>query len=58
MTWEKTVQMTQLFTDNLEENENFVDEVWFSDEADFYISRQVETVFCGSEVPREVVPSQ
>ena len=55
---EKTVQMTQLFTDNLEENENFVDEVWFSDEAYFYISRQVGTGFCGSEVPREVVPSQ
>lgn len=54
---EKRVQMANWFADQLDESENFLDNVWFSDEAHFCLSGQVNSknyVFWGSEVPDEV----
>ena len=55
---EKRVTMCKWFCNVLENDENFLENVWFSDEAHFLLSGHVNSknnVFGGSEVPDEVL---
>ena len=57
---EKRVTMCEWFCNMLENDENFLENVWFSDEAHFLLSGHVNSkniVFWGSEVPDEVLHS-
>ena len=50
--------MCELFCNVLENDENFLENVWFSDEAHFLLSGHVNSkniVFWGSKVPEEVL---
>ena len=54
----KRVEMCQWFQSKIEENRNFLQNVWFSDEAHFSLSGHVNSknsVFWGSQVPHEVL---
>ena len=53
----KRTEMCQWFADKLEEDETFLDDVWFSDEAHFTLNGQVNSknyVFWGLVTPDEV----
>ena len=55
---EKRVTMCEWFCNVLENDENFLENVWFSDEAHFLLSEHVNSknnVFWGSEVPDKVL---
>ena len=55
---EKRVTMCEWFCNVLENDKNFLENVWFSDEAHFLLSGHVSSknnVFWGSEVPHEVL---
>ena len=55
---EKRVTMCEWFCNVLENDENFLENVWFSDEAHFLLSGHVNSknnVFWGSEVPDKVL---
>ena len=55
---EKRVTMCEWFCNVLENDENFLEKVWFSDEAHFLLSGHVNSknnVFWGSEVPDELL---
>ena len=55
---EKRVTMCEWFCNVLENDENFLDNVWFSNEAHFLLSGHVNSknnIFWGSRVPEEVL---
>jgi len=55
---EKLLTMCKWFCNMLENDENFLENVWFSDEAHFLLSGHVNSknnVFWGSKVPDEVL---
>lgn len=55
---EKRVTMCEWFCNVLENDENFLENVWFSDEAHFLLSGHVNSknnIFWGSKVPEEVL---
>ena len=55
---EKRITMCEWFCNVVENDENFLENVWFSDEAHFLLSRHVNSkniVFWGSEIPDEVL---
>ena len=55
---EKRVEMCNWFTETIEDNPDFLEDVWFSDEAHFNLSGHVNiknNVFWGSEPPNEVL---
>lgn len=54
----KRVEMCEWFSDAIEENPNFLDDVWFSDEAHFLLSGHVNSknnVYWGTNPPDEVL---
>ena len=55
---EKRVVMCQWFENKIEEDPDFLDEVWFSDEAHFLLSGHVNSknnVFWGTQAPNEIL---
>ena len=55
---EKRVTMCEWFSNMLENDKNFLENVWFSDKAHFLLSGHVNSkniVFGGSQVPNEVL---
>ena len=52
------VRMCDWFTERMEEDEDWIDDVWFSDEAHFHIDGRVNSknnVFWGSNAPNQVL---
>ena len=52
------VEMCNWFNNKMEEDENWINNVWFSDEAHFHLDGYVNSkncVFWGTELPQEVL---